>query len=250
MKRFFDKSKNQSGFSLLEVLLYIGLASIILMVLGSSVHGILQIRVKSQTVAEVEQQGASVVQKISQKIRNADSRISIVSTSTVQDIAVQRGSADIGNTGGTQVAPTNFVAFSSTTSAFVLNQNNHGMSGGPPGNTGNLEGDDMSGGLALTDTDTISFYRDSGSIADATRFHWEAWEYVGDVGGDNEFVVRGRYHVTMSAGTRTATDTVTNCSTRDKCIPFITGAGKFYYYTVNISCVSHATSFDGYCTVS
>lgn len=223
MKRFFDKIKNQSGSSLLEVLLYVGLASIILMVIGSSVLGIIQIRVKSQTVSEVEQQGTQVVQKISQAIRNAESIINITSTSTVQNIKVQRGIADMPNTGGTQTAPSDFDAFSSMTSAFVLNSNNHNTNSGFTSNNGNMEVDDVSGAITLTDTGTISFYREAGSNVIDTRFHWEAWEYIGEVGGPNEFIVRGRFNVSMSAGTRTATDTVTACNDRDKCIPFITG---------------------------
>lgn len=223
MFNFWRQSKKQSGFSLLEVVLYVGLASIIISVIGYSIHGILQIRVKSQTITEVEQQGVSAVQKISQKIRNAQDVVNLVSTSTIQDIKTQRGIADVGNSGGTHTSPANFEEFDSMTSAFVLNSNNRHMSSGFTSSAANMEVDDISGAIALTGTDTINFYRDSGSNSATTRFHWESWEYVGAPGGDNEFIVRGRYQITINAGTRTGTDTVTACSDRDKCIPFITG---------------------------
>ena len=63
--------KNNQGFSLLELLLYIGLASTILLVISGFFVVTLQSRVKNQTIAEVEQQGARVMQIITQKIHNA-----------------------------------------------------------------------------------------------------------------------------------------------------------------------------------
>jgi hypothetical protein len=141
-----------------------------------------------------------------------------------QVIKIQRGIADIGNSGGTQTAPSDFTAFGSTTSAFVLNQDNRYMNSGltAMGAT-NKPINSLSGGIALTATDTITFYRDSGSEAADYRFHWESWEYTGPAGGANEFIVRGRFYVQITAGNRTGTDTVTSATTRDKCIPFITG---------------------------
>jgi hypothetical protein len=140
---------------------------------------------------------------------------------STQAIKIQRGISAIGNAGGTDSPGT---PFGSTTSTFVLNQSNRYTNSG---RTSMLDSssdiDDLSGGLALTGTNTISFYRDAASEAVDYTFHWEAWEYIGAAGGDNEFVVLGRFHVTIAAGNRTGTDTVTAATNRDKCIPFITG---------------------------
>ena len=65
------KFKKQTGFSLLELLLYIGLASTILLVTSSFFVLTVKSKVKNQTIAEVEQQGARVMQIINQKIHNA-----------------------------------------------------------------------------------------------------------------------------------------------------------------------------------
>jgi len=148
-----------------------------------------------------------------------------VTYNPAQAIKIQRGTADIGSNGGTDISPVDFEEFSSLTSTFVLNSNNRYMNGGQSSQTNNdREVDDMSGGLALTGTDTISFYRDSGSRNSNFRFQWEAWEYIGDAGGPNEFIVRGRYVADIASGSRTRVRTISSsCSDRDKCIPFITG---------------------------
>ncbi len=141
--------------------------------------------------------------------------------SATQAIKIQRGISAIGNAGGFASPGTSFGSMAST---FVLNESNRYTNSGLT-TTGSVdkEIDDMSGGLSLTGTNTIRFYRDSASEDADYNFHWEAWEYIGPAGGANEFVVLGRFHVTINAGGRTGTDTVSTASTRDKCIPFITG---------------------------
>lgn len=66
-----NNTKNNQGFSLLELLLYIGLSSTILLVVSSFFVLSLQSRVKNQTIAEVEGQGLRVMQIISKEIKNA-----------------------------------------------------------------------------------------------------------------------------------------------------------------------------------
>lgn len=61
---------NHSGFTLIELLLYVSIASIIVFTTASLLLFTLQSRVKNQTIAEVEQQGAQVMQLITQTIRN------------------------------------------------------------------------------------------------------------------------------------------------------------------------------------
>ena len=63
--------RTQSGFTILELLLYTGISSAILLAVSLFLSSLLQSRVKNQTIAEVEQQGAQVMQVITQATRNA-----------------------------------------------------------------------------------------------------------------------------------------------------------------------------------
>ncbi|MFX1269789.1 MAG: hypothetical protein ACFFAK_17655, partial [Promethearchaeota archaeon] len=140
--------------------------------------------------------------------------------SGTQAITIQRGTSTIGNAGGTDSpgAP-----FGSTLSTFVLNQSNRYTNSGRT-TLGSIDSeiDDLSGGIALTGTDTISFYREAASEAADYTFHWEAWEYIGPPGGANEFIVRDRRAVTLTSATATSY-TPAGVSNPDNCIPFITG---------------------------
>ncbi len=59
------------GFTLIELLLYIGLLSFMLLSISVFLATLLQSRVKYQTMSEIEQQGAQVMQMITQSVRNA-----------------------------------------------------------------------------------------------------------------------------------------------------------------------------------
>ena len=61
----------QKGFTLIELLLYIAIASIIVFTTASMLRFTLESRTKNQTIAEVEQEGAQVMQLITQTVRNA-----------------------------------------------------------------------------------------------------------------------------------------------------------------------------------
>lgn len=64
---------SHKGFTLIELLLYISLTGIIILSVSIFTINILQSRVKNQTTTEVEQQGAQIMQNITQAIRNAES---------------------------------------------------------------------------------------------------------------------------------------------------------------------------------
>ena len=66
------KLQTSKGFTLLELILYVSIAGVILLVVSIFLSTILQSRIKNQTVSEVEQQGAQVMQLITQTIRNAE----------------------------------------------------------------------------------------------------------------------------------------------------------------------------------
>ncbi|NQV00819.1 MAG: prepilin-type N-terminal cleavage/methylation domain-containing protein [Parcubacteria group bacterium] len=67
--------KTNKGFTLIELIIYISLVSIMLLGIASFSRTILQTRAKNQVIAEVEQQGIQIAQILSQKIRNAENII-------------------------------------------------------------------------------------------------------------------------------------------------------------------------------
>lgn len=62
----------KNGFTVIELLLYVSIAAIILLLTSVFLAGLLQSRVKNQTVAEVEGQGLQVMQIITKTVRNAE----------------------------------------------------------------------------------------------------------------------------------------------------------------------------------
>ena len=65
------KIKGTPAFTLVELLLYLGIASLVISAVSIFVYLVLQTRARAQVTAEVEQQGAQVMQIISQSARNA-----------------------------------------------------------------------------------------------------------------------------------------------------------------------------------
>jgi hypothetical protein len=145
--------------------------------------------------------------------------------SSTEAIKIQRGTANVPNTGTTQTAPTNFTAFGSLTSTFVLNKNNRfGSAGRSTPYSTTVYVDDLSLRIALTATNTITFTRLATGDAADYRADWESWEYVGPAGGPNEFIVRSKNTITITGGSRTNTATLSSTPANiNKCIPFITG---------------------------
>jgi len=63
--------KNKAGFSLVELMLYIAISSVIILVISFFLVTLLQTRAKSQTIVEVEEQGFAAMNTITQILRNA-----------------------------------------------------------------------------------------------------------------------------------------------------------------------------------
>ena len=60
-----------TGFTLLELLLYVSISSILLLSITTLLGVLVQSRVKNQVIGEVEQQGVQIMQTMTQTIRNA-----------------------------------------------------------------------------------------------------------------------------------------------------------------------------------
>lgn len=65
--------RNIKGFSLVEMILYVAISSVILLSLSLLLTSLLSSRLKSQSIADVDQQGMQVLQLITQTVRNAKS---------------------------------------------------------------------------------------------------------------------------------------------------------------------------------
>ena len=59
------------GFTLIELLLYVSIVGVMILSVSAILPIFMQSRVKNQTISEVEQQGVSVMQRITQAGRNA-----------------------------------------------------------------------------------------------------------------------------------------------------------------------------------
>lgn len=63
--------ERNSGLTLIELLLYVGISSVVLLAVAGFLGSILNTRVKNQTINEIEQQGNQNMQLITQTVRNA-----------------------------------------------------------------------------------------------------------------------------------------------------------------------------------
>ena len=140
--------------------------------------------------------------------------------SQTADFNVQHLQDDVTNT----VVPTSsFTAVSSLNNAVALANNNRKSNAGRNGSGSDLDGDDVAGARQLTSPSTLTYYRESGSIAANMRFNTSIWEYIGAPGGNNEMIVRGRYAVNLNGTTNSITQALSGISNAGDCIPFITG---------------------------
>lgn len=103
--------------------------------------------------------------------------------------------------------------------AFVRNNNGRNASAGPTGSTGNAGSNSISTAAYLTGTSTVTFANSGVS----QKYIGELWRYTGSSGGSDEFIVRGRYQVTVASGSSSNSVAVSGIVDRNKCIPFITG---------------------------
>ncbi|MGY0392709.1 LamG-like jellyroll fold domain-containing protein [Bizionia sp. KMM 8389] len=144
----------------------------------------------------------------------------ISSFAYAQDFNVQHIQDNIAKTGGSN---TSFTPVSSTNNAIALPNNNRKTSAGRNGSSTNLSGDDLAGARVLTGTNTLTYYRQSGSVNTNMRFNTSIWEYIGPSAGDNEMIVRGRYAINLNGTSNNTTQAITGITNAKKCIPFITG---------------------------
>lgn len=70
-----NRHHTEQGFTLIEILLSISITTAMLLLVVSFSFMLIQSRIKNQTVSEIEQQGAQIMQLMLQTIRDADAVI-------------------------------------------------------------------------------------------------------------------------------------------------------------------------------
>lgn len=90
--RLYSTKQTEQGFSLIELVIYIGLVSIMLLALTSFITLLLNSRGRNQAIAEVEQQGVAVLQLLTQTTRNASAIITPAAGSIDTALEIDTGS--------------------------------------------------------------------------------------------------------------------------------------------------------------
>ena len=107
------------------------------------------------------------------------------------DVAVQRGVEDFGSAVGADTNDVAITTVGNVEDAFpFLHNSQNSASGLTTADAVTKNPDDMSMGCLLQDASTVRLNRlATGEDADY-KGHWGLWEYIGDPGGPNEFIVR------------------------------------------------------------
>ena len=85
------KFKNNSkGFSILELLLYVVIASTMLLVISTFMNTLVESRVKNTTINEVEAQGAKLMDYMLESIRNSEAVNSPAAGASAASISLQK----------------------------------------------------------------------------------------------------------------------------------------------------------------
>lgn len=88
-KRNYEKQPD--GFTLIELVLYLGITSIMLIVVASFVQLMLESRIKHRVTSEVEQQGQLAINIIGQTLRNGTAICTPSAGTTAATLAINTG---------------------------------------------------------------------------------------------------------------------------------------------------------------
>ena len=119
---------------------------------------------------------------------------------------------------------------SDASKAFVFNTcNRRSAIGNADGVSNYVDADDVSCLLRIVDENTLEVKILQGGMGATNRrpIFFETWEYIGPIGGDNEFVVIGQYEVELDQIEET-TVSVSGVSDYSKCVPFVSAITHTY----------------------
>ncbi len=71
MNKFFNKIQNQKGLTLIEVLIYIGIFSLMISIIVQVMSGTFYIFAQARSVRDLNNTGSSIMERISTNVRNA-----------------------------------------------------------------------------------------------------------------------------------------------------------------------------------
>jgi hypothetical protein len=142
------------------------------------------------------------------------------------DVKTQRGVANFGAT--EDALDVTVTSVGNVEDAFArLNNTVNASSGRSTADTVNINADDVSMGCIMDAVDNIALTRVSTGDNVDYRANWELWEYIGDPGGPNEFIVREQRLQLLSATVATVTrdiSALTNAvSDFSKLVPVLLG---------------------------
>ena len=149
-----------------------------------------------------------------------------LTTSPKRDFKVQRGSTTVSGTSTTITAGVNYTAPASSTRAFIRITNTNHTGAGKDAAGGNQNARDVSAYIENPQNllTSVRFARPS-SVLNNTRVDWEIVEYIGDVGGDNEILVRQQGTVAYgTAALATSTAAINTVLDNADVVVFLTGA--------------------------
>lgn len=143
------------------------------------------------------------------------------------DFAVYRGVTTLSGATASITEGVDYdLQFNDASRAFIRITNSHMTGGGPAaGSTGNHNAADVTAYISNPGniTSGITFSR-AAFPGNDTRIAWEVIEYIGDVGGENEFIVRSASTATyVAANTTFTTGAVSGIVDDADVVPFITG---------------------------
>ncbi len=151
-----------------------------------------------------------------------------LTTSPERDFEIQRGTVNFSATSTILIAGVNYIAPSSSTTAFVRITNSHYTGAGDSSAGGTQASDDVTAYILNPGNITTSFtiQRPAGALATTTRVSWEIVEFIGEAGSDNEMIVRDQRIITYATTGFTATGTAVASVIDDAdVVVFITGVG-------------------------
>ena len=143
----------------------------------------------------------------------------VPTTVLARDFRIQRRQTIIN---GFTATDSTFTPVTGLTRAFVRNVSTEGGGTGS-GTAGTLNANRVTPTTELTAVNTVSLTRTTNQ--NACRVFWEIWEYLGPMGGQNEFVVRTQSTITLNngQGAQNLDISAAGVVNASRCVVFLTG---------------------------
>lgn len=130
----------------------------------------------------------------------------------------------------------------SLSNGFVRKISSTDKATGPVGTTGNTTPNSAHCGIELTGPTTLSFDK---FTTNTQKVVGEVWRYTANPGGQDEFIVRGSYALTMDDGEATATATVAGLVNKDRAVPIHNGCNSEHNNTLEYDSATAAVYING-----